>query len=273
MKELGPLGHPSARQLQAALLSFIDQDPSKPVLGYLHTLEVHEYRRPMFAKGAPDETPYDRAIRQQDAALRELLEAYAARRGDVVLVLLSDHGEGFGEYGVRVGHGYSLRQNQLHIPLVFHAPGWLPSGRIAEPASLVDIAPTLLDLYSLPPLPGAQGRSLLPGSAQPPAAVFAERTWYLWEPRGPKLLARVGADGHKLVTGHARPVGWDLGKSACEDMAHAKIPISDELGDLERFSREQNGAAAWWEATYGASKPARIDPGDVARLRALGYLR
>ena len=271
-KELGPLGHPSARQVQAALFSFIDEDPSKPVFGYLHTLEVHEYGRPMFAEGPSNETTYDRAIRYQDAALGELLEAYAARRRDVVLVLLSDHGEGFGEYGLRVGHGYSLRQNQLHIPLVFHAPGWLPRGRVAEPASLVDIAPTVLDLYSLPPLPGAQGRSLLPGTTEPPAAVFAERTWYLWEPEGPKLLARVGADGRKLVTGRARPVVWDLAKSACEDTAHFDVD-QGELADLGRFSREQQAAAAWWDAMYGASEPPRIDPGDVARLRALGYLK
>jgi arylsulfatase A-like enzyme len=271
--ELGPLGHPDARQVQAALLSFIDEDPSRPVFGYLHTLDVHEYERPMFEDGDENETPYDRAIRHQDAALGELLKAYARRKRDLVLVLVSDHGEGFGEYGLEVGHGYSVRQNQLHVPIVFHGPRWLPKGRVVEPASLVDIAPTLLDLYSLPPLPQPQGRSLLPGgSTQAPSAVYAERTWFLWKPEGEALLAHVGADGRKLVTGYPRPVSWDLAKSPCEDTAHGRVPDPNDMAAIRRFEQEQRAAAEQWDAAYGDAEAGRIDPGDIARLRALGYL-
>ena len=41
---LGPLGHPDARQIQASLLAFVEEDPSRPVFAYLHTLDVHEFR-------------------------------------------------------------------------------------------------------------------------------------------------------------------------------------------------------------------------------------
>jgi arylsulfatase A-like enzyme len=273
--ELGPLGHPDARQVQHALLAFIEEDPSRPVFAYLHTLDVHEFERPMFAAGADGETPYDRAVRHQDTALGDLLDAYRALDRELILVLVSDHGEGFGEYGVKAGHGYSVRQNQLHVPLVFHSPHWLPRGRLVEPASLVDVAPTLLDLFSLPALPGAQGRSLLPGpnADEAPEAVFAERTWFLWEPEGAALLARVGADGRKLVTGYPRPVSWHLGQSPCEDTARVVRPEPNELSEMSRFVQEQGRAAQWWDASYGESAPVRIDPDDIARLRALGYLQ
>ena len=273
--ELGPLGHPEARQVQSTLLSFIEEDPARPVFAYLHTLDVHEFERPMFAEGEEQETPYDRAVRYQDEALGELLDAYRALGRELVLVLVSDHGEGFGEYGVKAGHGYSVRQNQLHVPIVFHGPPRLPRGRLAEPASLVDIAPTLLDLFSLPGLPGAQGRSLLPGPKgdEPPEAVFAERTWFLWEPDGAALLARVGADGRKLVTGYPQPVSWHLADSPCEDTAHGRRPDADEASEMNRFVQEQRRAAEWWDAAYGESTPGRIDPDDIARLRALGYLQ
>ena len=269
---LGPLGHPEARQIQAALLSFVDEDPSHPVFAYLHTLEPHEHGRPMFARGASGETPYDRAIRRQDAALGELLSEYRSRGREMILVLLSDHGEGFGEYGIHAGHGYSLRQNQLHVPLVFYGPEWLPQGRVVEPASLVDVAPTLLDLFSLPGLPHAQGRSLLPGRENAPAATFAERTWFLWDHEGPPLLARLGSDGQKLVTGHPQPLFWSLADNPCEDVAHAKKVDEQAALDLLRFEREQETAAARWEAEYGESVAEKLLSDDVARLRALGYL-
>ena len=270
--ELGPLAHPSAGQVQDALLSFIDEDPSRPVFAYLHTLEVHEYSRPMFAQGSTRETPYDRAVRRQDALLGELLETYKKRQRDLIIVLVSDHGESFGEYGLKAGHGYSLRQNQVHVPIVFHGPRWLPRGRVIEPASLVDVAPTLLDLFSLSPLPYAQGRSLLPGSSEAPAAVFAERTWFPWDPDGYHLVARLGRDGSKSVLGYPKPISWNLAENPCEDSAHARPIDAKARADLQRFVQEQEAAADWWDMAYGITKPAPIDSDEIARLRALGYV-
>jgi hypothetical protein len=271
--ELGPLGHPESRQIQAALLDFIDEDPSRPVFAYLHTLEVHEYGRPMFEEGAPNETPYDRALRYQDAALGELLDALEKRGRETVLVLVSDHGESFGEYGIESGHGYSLRQNQLHVPLVFHGPDWLPRGRVVAPASLVDVAPTLLELFMLPALPHTQGRSLLPGRAEAPPAVYAERTWFLWDHEGPPLVSRLAADGRKLVSGHPSPLSWSLADNPCEDAASAVPTEEQAMLDLERFEQQQSDASARWAAEYGESAPEQLHPADVARLRALGYLQ
>lgn len=271
--ELGPLGQPDARQVQEELLRFIDEDPSRPVFAYVHTLDVHEHHRPMFAEGAPTATPYDRAVRRQDDAIGALLRQYRARGREMIFVLLSDHGEGFGEYEIEPGHGYSLRQNQLHVPIVFYGPRWLPRGRLTEPASLVDVAPTLLDLFALAPLPRAQGRSLLPDRHEAPSAVYAERTWFLWDHRGPPLVGRISADGTKLVSGRSTPLLWNLHESPCEDQAHARSIDLDAVSELARFQREQSVAAQRWEAQYGESAPGRIDPDDIARLRALGYLQ
>jgi hypothetical protein len=272
--DLGPLGHPSARQVQSALLDFIEEDPERPVFAYLHTLEVHEFWRPLFADGKEGETPYDRAIRHQDAVFGALLDEYRRMGRELVLVLVSDHGEGFGEYGVTPGHGYSVRQNQVHVPLVFYGPRWLPKGRVTEPASLVDVATTLLDLFSLASLPYAQGRSLLPGSGAAPAppAVYVERTWFLWDRDGPALLARIGGKGRKSVLGYDRPVAWDLTSSPCEDAAHRLTPSPAEARELDAFVDQQREAATTWDGAYGEVDAGRIDPGDIARLRALGYI-
>ena len=62
-------------------------------------------------------------------------------------MVTADHGESLGERGER-GHGMSLYQNVLHVPLVVRAPG-VPPQRVAGTMRLVDVMPTVLDLLTL----------------------------------------------------------------------------------------------------------------------------
>ena len=109
----------------------------------------------------PQVDAYDRTVREADdlvaSLLTELDRLGLAER--TLVVLLSDHGEAFGEHGA-LEHGYAAHQEQLHIPLVFRGPG-VPAGvRVDAPASIVDVAPTVLELAAARPLPDAQGISL-----------------------------------------------------------------------------------------------------------------
>jgi len=78
-----------------------------------------------------------------------------------VTVLTSDHGEEFWEHGNR-GHGETLYQETLHVPLIIHAPWGLGNPR-REPGDVetIDIFPTLLELAGLPIPEGISGRSLV----------------------------------------------------------------------------------------------------------------
>jgi arylsulfatase A-like enzyme len=112
---------------------------------------------------------YDRTIREADALVGRLLdELEALALADrTLVVLLSDHGESFGEHGV-VGHSFSAHQEVIRVPLVLRGPG-IPQGLAVEtPVSLVDVAPTLLDWLELPPLEHSQGISLAPGLHREP---------------------------------------------------------------------------------------------------------
>jgi len=92
------------------------------------------------------------------AALRELGLAE-----NTIVVFTSDHGDMLGAHGLvakGVGTGY---EEVYNIPLILRVPGLPGSGDDTTTCtSLVDLGPTLLDLAGLPPLPGAQGRSLRP---------------------------------------------------------------------------------------------------------------
>ena len=83
---------------------------------------------------------------------------------NTVIALTSDHGELLYSHPrdyLTFDHR-SLYDTNLHIPLIMAGPN-VPQGRVVEAlASNLDSAPTLLDLAGLPPLPGAQGQSLVP---------------------------------------------------------------------------------------------------------------
>ncbi|MDD5307740.1 MAG: sulfatase [Deltaproteobacteria bacterium] len=77
-----------------------------------------------------------------------------------VIVVVGDHGEGFGEHGIEA-HGYHLYAPQTKVPLVIRVPGLAPR-RILTPAGHVDLVPTLVNLVGGEPEATMFGRSLVP---------------------------------------------------------------------------------------------------------------
>ncbi len=102
-------------------------------------------------------------IRRLDGIVGAFLDELEALdlAGDTLVVLLSDHGDQFGEAG-KVGHGESLHNRVLHVPLAFRWPGHVEPGSSEQPVQLVDVLPTLLELAGLPRPDGLDGVSLAP---------------------------------------------------------------------------------------------------------------
>ncbi len=68
---------------------------------------------------------------------------------NTIIVITTDHGEAFGEHGV-FGHQFLLTNSLLHVPLIFHYPGQVPSGkRISSLVQTSDIFPTIIDMVGL----------------------------------------------------------------------------------------------------------------------------
>jgi choline-sulfatase len=78
--------------------------------------------------------------------------------GNVVIVITSDHGEEFYERQW-LGHGNSLFNELVHVPLLVHVPG-VEARRVKTPVTTLDLAPTLLELCAIGNEFG-QGRSLV----------------------------------------------------------------------------------------------------------------
>jgi arylsulfatase A-like enzyme/Flp pilus assembly protein TadD len=230
---------------------------------FVHLFDPHA---PYAAPGAPagtDRAAYLAEVRWADTQLGRLLDGVAARaRGEVLVVVLSDHGEGLGEHGEET-HGLLLHGATLHVPLVF---SWLRGGAgraFAEPAqvrtdvvSLLDVAPTLGEVLGLPPLPGLDGAPVVqprPGRALP---LEARAPWVYY---GFSPLVGVRRDTLQVVGAPQAAVpGW-------------------VLHDLQADAHELAGAPADSHELV-ASAPDPHPPReaqallDEETLRALGYL-
>ena len=78
---------------------------------------------------------------------------------NTIIILVSDHGQPFGEHGHLVHH--TVHKEVLHVPLIMYIPGF-PSKKIKSQVSLIDIYPTILDLIGQNAPHQMDGRSFLP---------------------------------------------------------------------------------------------------------------
>jgi len=78
------------------------------------------------------------------------------------VVVVSDHGDQFYEHG-SVGHGDTVYQELVHVPLMIRAPGVFPAGKVVHAdVEVMDLYATLIDLAGIKPTAAAEGTSLAP---------------------------------------------------------------------------------------------------------------
>lgn len=112
---------------------------------------------------------YLAAISFVDHCVGIVLDALAAspHADNTLIVLWSDHGFHLGEKQHWAKR--TLWEESTRVPLLFAGPGIQPGKPCREPASLIDIYPTLIELCGLPQNPRLEGRSLLPQLNNPAA--------------------------------------------------------------------------------------------------------
>ncbi|MDE0884918.1 MAG: sulfatase-like hydrolase/transferase [Myxococcota bacterium] len=212
---------------------------------------------------------YDAAIRSADEKLADFVE-FLDRRGefkDTYLVLLSDHGDEFGEHD-GIFHGHTLYEELLHVPLIIVGPGVEPSV-IEEQVGLVDLMQTALDLLQVD-IEAGEGRSLtryLGGDFPSSAPARAPVAYFASTEEGTKLRG-VSLGDDKLIldleTGQAQL--FDLGTDPGEkrDIAAERPSTRDRLRrvldrHLERTDLGEGGGQA-------------LSPEQIEELEALGYV-
>jgi arylsulfatase A-like enzyme len=248
-----------------------------PYFLYLHYMAAHApYRRrsPWYDPQTPPErreiAAYDSNLSFMDEKIREVFEALDLD-SDAVVIVTADHGEEFGDHG-SIGHGNTLYEELLRVPLVLFGPGRVPVGRVAAPVSLVDLLPTLRELLGLEPDAPDAGRSLLAAARAPdPSRVLFPMRWD--EFASPPISRKaVVTERYKLIL--TQPEGreelYDLHADPAErqDLARQRPALVAQLrSELERLERSTRAASR--EFTPGVE----VSREKAQQLRALGYVR
>ena len=218
-----------------------------------HKLYIPHPELPSLGRRAVDR--YDGEIQFSDLHLgRFLEELYAGPDWDqTVVVLISDHGEAFGEHG-EWHHGWSLHEHQLRVPFLLRVPGLDPS--VSETrVSLIDLVPTLLDLAGLPPDGGetpVRGVSLLPALLS--GGEWAARPIYAEVYPGPHNAA-----WSMFIEGDLKLIHrWRGNVFVLHDLA-------EDPGELVNLYRRPGGAGARLKARYQAWRSANVQRFDPPR--------
>jgi arylsulfatase A-like enzyme len=117
--------------------------------GQTWTRRMHEhnwsYKRLPDRVIARQRKAYAAEVRYADHCIGSILQALREQGlGDeVTIIVTGDHGEAFGEDGL-VGHGLSLGESVLNVPLLVKGPG-VPQGTVDEPVSLASFAATVAE--------------------------------------------------------------------------------------------------------------------------------
>ena len=112
---------------------------------------------------------YMNTLHESDAAFGALVDGLRQRRllENTLFVVFGDHGEAFGEHPGNFAHSLFIHEENVRVPLVIAAPGAIEQTvRLSRIASVIDIAPTVLDLVGLPAQSLHQGASLLPAASR-----------------------------------------------------------------------------------------------------------
>lgn len=237
--------------------------------------------------------------------IQERLEVLGLRESTVIVVT-SDHGDMLGEKGL--WYKMSPYEESARVPLIVHGPEHLvPRGRYANPVSLLDLMPTLLELAAAPveqpaAAPGRGGISLLESARREAAGksgpadrdlvieYLAEATLrpqltlvrgqhkYVICPGDPDQLFDLVADPHELVNVAAAPEHAELARTLRGqlerqyDLAVLEEQVLDSQ-DRRRLVAEalQQGRSRHWD--FEPDPEQRYVRGDFWSALAHGQIR
>jgi len=183
-----------AKKVVEAWANWLADRREEPSLTYIHFIEAHSPYGVAGTEGSPYER-YVQEVAQVDEAIAEvqkhLLEVGLDERA--ILIVTADHGEAFGEHNSRF-HGSTVYEEQVRVPLVIVHPALKPRIVTAQ-VSLIDIAPTLLDIFNVGAPAEYMGTSLLPALQGGP--VLRDDPIFLDSQK--RFVGMVFDDGTKLV--------------------------------------------------------------------------
>ncbi len=237
--------------------AWIARNKTGPFFVWVELHDAHVASRAAFNSG----------VSASDAAATSLI-AYLREQtlyDNALVVIASDHGQSWGAHGEQ-GHGVFLYNETVHVPLLVKWPGAQPAVKtVKSRVSLVDVAPSILEIVGIPIPSQMQGQSLVravKGGADEPAY---SRTEFPYRAFGWSPLQSWRA-GKYLYIHSPKPELYDL--SADRDATHnlaqtSKAILNTMASQLTAFDQR---------LSQGANANAGLSSSEVQKLASLGYV-
>lgn len=243
---------------------------------------------PMSEQMARDvEDVYDAAVLEIDAEFRKLFTRLDERGmlDDSLVVVTADHGDEFRDHG-KMSHSHTLFNELLHVPLLVLTPGQSSGGVVNRVVSLVDVAPTILELAGIAKPASFEGSSFVLDleprgmreslgrwigrfvDDRPEPAAYSERASALSMEEPPSAHARslVGGAGKIIESLDGTRSYFDLASDPREQRPDGlpESARSELAARLEAMRAHVGGTAVEGERH-------ELDESQKEALRALGY--
>jgi len=193
-----------------------------------------------------------------------------------LVVVVGDHGEAFGEHQEH-GHAMFCYEENLKVPLVFYNPRVFPGKskglRVKNRVSLIDIMPTILELYGQKAPEQIQGQSfthLLTGTPEKKERTFYIESMHGKEEKGWAPLTGIVYEQYKYIS-LPEPELYDLTTDSIEkdNLFWKKNRLARDLDErlmnlVSRYSTRGR--------TGGTDSRRQLTESDTKHLQTLGYI-
>jgi len=215
---------------------------------------------------------YDGEIAYVDDMIGRMIEALngTEEKKNTIVIIMSDHGEEFMEHG-GVGHGRSLYEEVIRVPLIFFGPGILKGRKNDALVQNIDVFPTVAALCGFHPPEGLQGLNMEPVLKTKAAKIPRRFVYSELE----NLHAVIGVNFKYLFDPLAhRQELYDLARDPGEKNNIAfSTKILKIRDDFAKNGSEWLAQNLGLSARMGKSEYINIPQETINQLKALGYLR
>jgi arylsulfatase A-like enzyme len=223
---------------------------------------------------------YDAELREADEHIGRLLERMreAGLLESTIVVVTSDHGEGFGERGY-MQHGPRVDDAVMRVPLIVRLPGEHPDAKpglsVDGVVRTADILPTVLHAASVPFPRNLDGVSLLPamrGEPLPELWAYGEAGRSFVEV-DPELYLPGVAGKHRMV----RSSDWKLVRVPGAEPEYRLHKLPDEEVDVsEDHPAVVADLRSYLERIQATEREPSVEspltPEELRTLKSLGYV-
>jgi arylsulfatase A-like enzyme len=209
---------------------------------------------------------YDGDCNYVDEQMARLFESILKQWPNTIFVVTADHGEELWDHG-NVGHGKTLYQELVHVPLVVLAPN-AAAREVDTRVESIDLLPTIADLAGLQRNPNWQGRSLVQEDI-PARPVFSETDGSFVE-AGLSLEAVIDGDKKLIRDRNDTAQLFDL-RTDPSEQKNLIESAPDVKARLQNLLDEHNTACLAHPLAKHPPTRTALDPDMLEKLRALGY--